>query len=76
VGLDRDGPEPLYQQLAAILRGQIGSGELPPRTAIPSINRLAADYGLAVVTVRKAIGMLVDEGLVITVSGKGTFVAR
>lgn len=75
MGIDRGAPEPLYQQLAAIIREQIRSGALPPRTMVPSVTRLAAEHDLAVVTVRNAIRLLKDEGLVVTVPGRGTFVA-
>jgi DNA-binding GntR family transcriptional regulator len=74
--LDRSAPEPLYQQLAALIRGQIRSGELRPRTAIPSIQVLAAEHELSVVTVQQAIDVLKREGLVHGVPGKGTFVAE
>ena len=76
VTIDRGAPEPLYIQLAALIRGQITSGELPPRAAIPSITGLAADHDLAVVTVRRAVAVLVREGLVHTVPGRGTFVTE
>jgi len=76
VRIDHGAPEPLYQQLADLLRGQIERGELPPRTAIPSLVKLAADYEVSVITVRKAFQVLKDERLIITVSGRGTFVAE
>jgi DNA-binding GntR family transcriptional regulator len=41
--------------------------------ALPSITYLTGETGLAVGTVRKAIGVLVDEGLAYTVPGRGTF---
>ncbi|MEP7023119.1 MAG: winged helix-turn-helix domain-containing protein [Actinomycetota bacterium] len=72
--IDHGAPEPLYQQLAALIRDQIASGELAPRTMVPSITTLAADHNLSVVTVRKAMGLLIKEGLVQTVPGRGTFV--
>jgi GntR family transcriptional regulator len=75
VSIDHGAPEPLYQQLAALLRAQIASGELPPRTMVPSITTLAADHNLSAVTVRKAIQLLKDEGRLMTVPGRGTFVA-
>ena len=46
------------------------------RTAIPSITTLASDYGVAVITVQKAIAILKDEGLLFGVPGKGTFVTE
>jgi DNA-binding GntR family transcriptional regulator len=75
VGIDHGAPEYLYLQLAALIREQISAGELRPRTAIPSLTDLAAEHDLAVVTVRKAIKVLVEEGLLVTQPGRGTYVA-
>jgi GntR family transcriptional regulator len=76
VMITRGTPVPPYRQLAAILRGKIESGELAPGQQLPSVITLAADYQIAVPTVRKAIGLLKDEGLVTGVAGYGTFVAE
>jgi len=73
--IDPHAPEPSYQQLAAQLRERIESGKIGPREALPSITYLVQETGLAVGTVRKAIGVLVDEGLAYTVPGRGTFAA-
>jgi DNA-binding GntR family transcriptional regulator len=67
--------EPVWRQLAAILRRRIRSGELEPRRAIPSEKQLEQQYGVARGTTRKAIALLRDEGLVVTVAGRGTYVA-
>jgi GntR family transcriptional regulator len=67
---------PSYQQLAAILRARIESGEIGPREPLPSITTLVQETGLAVGTVRKAISVLVEEGLAYTVPGRGTFAAH
>jgi GntR family transcriptional regulator len=75
VEIDPHAPEPSYLQLAAILRARITSGELRKRDALPSITYLVGETGLAVGTIRKAIGVLVTEGLAYTVPGRGTFVA-
>lgn len=72
--IDHGGPEYLYLQLAALLREQIRSGELPPRARVPSLTELSAEHGLADMTVRKALRLLVDEGLIETRPGRGTFV--
>jgi GntR family transcriptional regulator len=74
--IQRGTPVPPYRQLAAILRGQIESGELAQGTQLPTILALAGEYEVATITVRKAIGLLKDEGLVIGVGGYGTFVAE
>ena len=74
--LDRTAPEPLYQQLATLIRSQIQSGELAPRTAIPSITTLAGEHDVSVVTVQQALDVLKREGLVRGVPGKGVYVAE
>ncbi len=67
-------PEHPYVQLAAMLRARIESGEI--ESLLPSIMELTEETGLAVGTVRRAITLLKDEGLVHAVSGRGTFVTR
>ncbi|HCU91386.1 MAG TPA: GntR family transcriptional regulator [Actinobacteria bacterium] len=71
--IDPHGPEPSYRQLADLLRARIESGEIGPREPLPSITYLTGETGLAVGTVRRAIAVLVDEGLAYTVPGRGTF---
>jgi GntR family transcriptional regulator len=73
MSINRDAPEPLYRQLAAILRARIASGEL--RGRVPGILRLADEYDVAEMTVRHAVAVLVDEGALVSVPGRGTFVA-
>ena len=75
IEIDLHSREPSYLQLAAILRARIQSGEIAPRDPLPSITSLTGETGLAVGTVRKAIGVLVQEGLAYTVPGRGTFAA-
>lgn len=73
--LDRDDPLPLSRQLADLLRGEIESGKRPPRSRLPSIHQLAAEYDITTNTVQKALRILKQEGLVIGIPGHGTFVA-
>jgi DNA-binding GntR family transcriptional regulator len=72
--IDARSPEHPYRQLAARLREQIQDGQITRR--LPSITRLTAQTGLAVGTVRRAIDILVQEHLVQTVPGRGTFLTR
>jgi GntR family transcriptional regulator len=74
--VDHLGQEPLYLQLAGILRGMIERGDLEPGQPLPSESYLQQEHGLSRGTVRMAIRTLRDEGLVITLSGRGTFVQR
>ena len=72
--IDHLGGEPVYQQLAAILRGRIASGELEPNRPLPSLVTLVCDYGVARETARKSVRLLVAEGLVRIVPGRGAYV--
>jgi len=74
--IDHEGPVPVYQQLASILRDQIMSGTLRPGRPIPSERTLVQNYGVAVGTIKKAIQVLRDEGLVYTVIGRGVYVTQ
>ena len=73
--IDHDAAMPLWRQLADVLRQEIGSGKLQPGRVIPSETTLMQEHGLARGTVRKAIDALADEGLVLRVQGRGTYVA-
>jgi DNA-binding GntR family transcriptional regulator len=72
--IDQTSPEHPYLQLAGLLRAQIQSGEITNQ--LPSITNLTEETELAVGTVRRAINILVKEGLVETVPGRGTFVVE
>ncbi|MFC4908861.1 GntR family transcriptional regulator [Actinomadura gamaensis] len=76
MAIDRDGPVPPYQQIADTLRKRIKSGEIPAGRRIPSLVELEQEYEVARDTLRKAIQVLKDEGLVQTVQGMGTFVTE
>ena len=68
-------PTPLYTQLANILRDMIKSGELQQRAPLPSESYLQQEQGVSRGTVRMAVAILRDEGLVVTIGGRGTFVS-
>lgn len=73
--VDHMDPTPLYTQLANILRDMIKSGELQPRAPLPSESYLQQEQGVSRGTVRMAVAVLRDEGLVVTIGGRGTFVS-
>jgi GntR family transcriptional regulator len=66
----------MYAQLAALLRRRIETGEWAPGQKLPTLEAIEAEYQVARVTARSAIGLLEEEGLVWRKQGKGTFVAR
>ncbi len=76
MSLQRVAPLPLSQQLAALLRAEIESGQRPPGSRLPTIMQLSQEHQVATATVVKALRILKREGLVIGSSGHGTFVAE
>ncbi|MEU4224237.1 GntR family transcriptional regulator [Nonomuraea sp. NPDC026600] len=72
--LNREGPVPLYQQVADKIRRRITGGKIPPGHAIPSEHGLMDEFDVSRITATKAIRLLRDEGLVYTVRGEGTYV--
>jgi GntR family transcriptional regulator len=76
IGRFRDGnPSPLYLQLQQLIRDAIGDDVLAQGDAIPAERDLATEYDVSRITVRKAIGGLVEDGLLTRRRGAGTFVA-
>ena len=73
--LDPNAPEPLWQQLADVLRKQISSGRTKPRQRIPSQSELVDRYGVSRGTATKALSELTKEGVVTFTPGKGYFAA-
>ncbi|XTZ16424.1 GntR family transcriptional regulator [Micromonospora echinospora] len=72
--IDHAGPVPPYRQLAGILAARVGRGDWQPNRAIPSEAHLVQEYGVARATVRRAIAVLVDEGVLFVVPQRGTYV--
>jgi GntR family transcriptional regulator len=75
VEVDRGSDVPPYQQIAADLRHRILSGEYPPRSRLPSAEGISQETGVAKLTARKALRLLVAEGLAVIRPGWGTFVS-
>lgn len=65
-----------YQQLAGVLRDRISTGSLPPGRRLPSEKDLHDEFGLARETVRRALALLRNEGLIEVRLGHGTFVTE
>jgi DNA-binding GntR family transcriptional regulator len=66
---------PAYLQVASGIREAITSGELKPGEKLPAGPKLAATFGVALMTVRRAIETLQSEGLLRSAPGVGVFVA-
>jgi DNA-binding GntR family transcriptional regulator len=76
VTIDHLSGTPVYQQLAALLRAAIESGELEPDRPLPSYVTLMQRYGVARGTAAKAVRVLVDDGLARVVPGRGVYVTE
>jgi GntR family transcriptional regulator len=74
--LDRASFVPLYYQLQELLKEQIESGAWAPGDRLPSEPALARRYGISRVVVRQALAILQDDGQIVRVQGRGTFVAE
>lgn len=73
-GLDPGNGVALYAQLAELWRYNISSGRWPSGQRLDNFETLAETYNVARITVRQAVARLVQEGLLSTQRGRGTFV--
>lgn len=67
--------KPIYEQITAQIKNSILSGELQEGEALPSMRALAKDLRISVITTKRAYEDLERDGFVVTVAGKGCFVA-
>ncbi|NDY71345.1 GntR family transcriptional regulator [Desulfobacter hydrogenophilus] len=74
--LNPDSPMPLYHQISEQLQSRIREGVYPPGHMIPSETVLAKSYGVGRPTVRQAMDILVQKGLIQRKRGAGTFVKK
>ena len=65
---------PVYLQMRELIRSRIAEGIYQPGGSIPSENELAAEFEINRLTVRSAVEILVKEGLLKRVQGKGVYV--
>lgn len=73
--IDRRSTQPLYAQLKEWIQERIQNGTYKPGDQIPSEMALCKTLSLSRPTVRQAMAELVNEGILVIVKGKGTFVA-
>lgn len=70
--IDPAADRPIYRQLADIIRGDVHAGRLRPGQVLPSEGHLQQEYEVSLTSVRRALGILRGEGLLVTVRGRGT----
>lgn len=72
--LDPDDARPPYVKLAEAVRTVIDKGLLSPGDKLPTHSQLVTQYGVSLGTVKRALGLLQDEGLIVSRRGEGAFV--
>lgn len=67
--------QPIYEQIISQIKSLIVSGELREHEILPSVRSMSKELKISALTVKKAYDSLESEGFIITVHGKGSFVA-
>lgn len=66
---------PIYEQITDQIKTLIRDGKLKVNDVLPSVRALSKELKISALTVKKAYDFLEEEGYVVTVHGKGTYVA-
>lgn len=66
---------PIYEQITAQIKSQILTGALEQGQLLPSIRLLAKELRISVITTKRAYADLEQDGFIVVVPGKGSFVA-
>jgi DNA-binding GntR family transcriptional regulator len=69
-----EGPKTIYAQIVDYVKGHIDSGEWQPGHRLPAERDMAERWGVAYLTVRRAMAELRKMGLIVSVQGRGTYV--
>ena len=72
--IDRNSYEPAYVQIVRIVSEEIATGILRPGDQLPTEARFRARFDVSAMTIRRAVNILVERGLVSTTQGRGAFV--
>jgi len=67
--------EPIYLQIINQIKSQILTGDLKEGQSLPSIRSLAKELEISVITTKRAYDELEKDGFIVTVAGKGSYVA-
>lgn len=67
--------QPIYEQIVEQVKGMIMQGQMKQEEMLPSVRTLSKDLRISALTVKKAYDTLEQEGFIVTVHGKGSFVA-
>lgn len=76
ISINTNDARPIYEKVKDSLRQMMLSGALPPDSRLPSVRELAMSLAINPNTIQRAYRELEQEGFLISVPGKGSFVAR
>ncbi len=74
--VDRESFEPAYVQVVRMVTEQIAEGRYRAGDQLPPEGQLKKQFGVSAMTIRRAVNILVERGMISTTQGKGTFVKR
>lgn len=74
--LDFSNPAPLYKQIVKDITSKIRFGEFTPNQRLHSQRELAEIYDVSLITIKKAVSELINQGILYSRVGKGTYVAN
>ena len=75
IKISNAGGVPIYEQIVSQVKAKIMSGELREGDALPSMRLLAKELRISVITTKRAYEELEREGFIVSMTGKGSFVA-
>ncbi|HCX64181.1 MAG TPA: GntR family transcriptional regulator, partial [Eubacteriaceae bacterium] len=73
--IDNSSMQPIYEQIAEQIKRKIIREEFLEQDALPSVRTFAKELKISALTVKKAYDYLEKQGFIVTVHGKGSFVA-
>lgn len=74
--ISNSNPSPIYNQIASQIKGLIITGKLKEGDALPSMRLLAKELRISVITTKRAYEELERDGFIVSITGKGSFVAE
>ena len=75
IKISNAGGVPIYEQIVSQVKAKIIAGELREGDALPSMRLLAKELRISVITTKRAYEELEREGFIVSMTGKGSFVA-
>ena len=75
IKISNAGGVPIYEQIVSQIKAKIIAGELMEGDALPSMRLLAKELRISVITTKRAYEELEREGFIVSMTGKGSFVA-